>query len=240
MEKFGFFNDDNDDRIYNAIDFASYFSKYFTDGVFQGGFVATPSGMNLNISEGHANIKGYRYELIDGIDLPISYGNGLYSRIDNVVIRLDLENRKITMEVVEGTPSGTPVAPSPVRNEILYDLVIYQLQIPAAATTLTESMIKDTRFDSNLCGIVVGAVKQIDTTDVFAQYNAKLKEKLVELKTNFNNWFQELQTNLDGDIAANLEKQILELDSSTIHYEEIDDSNIVQLKDIKKIIYILN
>ena len=76
-------------------------------------------------------------------------------------------------------------------------------------------MIEDTRFNNNLCGIVEGAVEQINTTDIFAQYEAY-----------FNEWFADLQTQLSGDVAGNLQNEItnlriaLGIDQTTYDEEE--------------------
>lgn len=201
MEKFGFFNSINNDRVYDAADFALFLSKYFTNGVFDGGLsVSKGSGMGITVNIGDANINGYRYSNDDTLNLSLNIGDAQYTRIDNVTIRLDLDNRKISTIIDEGIPSSSPVAKDPQRTAFLYDLVIARITIPSGTTEITASMIEDTRFNNNLCGIVEGAVKQINTTDVFAQYEAY-----------FNNWFADLQTQLSGDIAGNLQNEITNL-----------------------------
>lgn len=205
MEKSYFFNSINGDRFYDAEDISNLLSKYFTNGVFNGGLSveAVENSMQIKISTGAANINGKGYEN-DGSDtdliLPISIGDTQNPRIDNICIRKSVEDRKITAVVEEGIPQPTPLAKNPQRTSLIYDLVIAQINIPAGATEITQSMIKDTRFDSNLCGIVTGTVQQIDTTNVFAQYEAY-----------FNEWFANLQTELSGDVAGNLQNEITNL-----------------------------
>lgn len=216
MEKFGFFNSINSDRVYDATDFALFLSKYFTNGVFDGGLsVSKGSGMGITVNIGDANINGYRYSNDDTLNLSLNIGDAQYTRIDNVTIRLDLDNRKISTIIDEGIPSSSPVAKDPQRTAFLYDLVISRITIPAGTTEITASMIEDTRFNNNLCGIVEGAVEQINTTDIFAQYEAY-----------FNEWFADLQTQLSGDVAGNLQNEItnlriaLGIDQTTYDEEE--------------------
>lgn len=205
MEKSYFFNSVNGDRFYDAEDMSKFFSKYFTNGVFNGGLSveAVDGSMQVKITKGAANIDGKGYEN-DNTDsdllIPISIGDAQYPRIDNICIRKSVEDRKITAIVEEGIAQSTPSAKNPQRTSLLYDLVIAQITVPAGTTEITQSMIKDTRFDSNLCGIVTGTVQQIDTTNVFAQYDAY-----------FNSWFENLQTQLDGDVAGNLQNEITNL-----------------------------
>ena len=213
IEKFGFFNSINSDRVYDAEDFASFFKKFFTNGVFNGGLAVKPGeSMNIIVGEGNANINGYGYSNTEDLNLNISIGDSNSTRIDNVVVRLDLENRKITSLIDEGTPSSSPVAPNPQRLTTIYDLVIAQITIPAGTSKIDASMIKDTRFDETLCGIVTGAVKQIETKEVFAQYEAY-----------FNKWFEDLQVVLDGDVATKLAKEIEDLKLKTLTYEDIEE-----------------
>ena len=211
MEKFGFFNSINNDRVYDAEDFALFFSKYFTNGVFSGGLsVSKNTGMSLSIKNGDANINGYRYTNDDSMSITLNIGDAQYTRIDNICVRLDLDNRKIGIVVDEGIPSSSPVAKSPQRTSLLYDLIIAQVTIPSGTTELTEAMIKDTRFDNSICGIVTGAVDQIDTTNVYKQYEYQ-----------FNEWFTNLKIQLDGDIAGNLQNQINDIKDLLIFDTEV-------------------
>lgn len=211
MEKFGFFNSINNDRVYDAEDFALFFSKYFTNGVFSEGLsVSKDTGMSINVSSGDANINGYRYTNDDLMNLSLNIGDSQYTRIDNICVRLDLDNRKIGIVIDEGIPSSSPISKLPQRTSLLYDLVIAQITIPSGTTQITDAMIKDTRFDDNLCGIVTGAVDQIDTTDVYKQYESQ-----------FNEWFTNLKTQLDGDIAGNLQNQINDIKDLLIFDTEV-------------------
>lgn len=212
MEKSSFFNSVNNDRVYDAEDFALYFSKYFTTGIFNGGLIVKKgaSGMSLVVGQGDANINGYRYTNDDDLNLTLNIGDAQYSRIDNVFLRLNLDERKINILIDEGIPSSSPVARDPQRTSLLYDLVLARINIPAGATEINNTMIEDTRFNDSLCGIVVGAVEQINTTDVFAQYEAY-----------FNDWFENLQTQLDGDVAGNLQNQINNINNLLIFDNEV-------------------
>ena len=215
MEKFGFFNSINSDRVYDASDFASFFKGYFTNGVFNDGLaVKASSDMSIEVSPGNANIEGYGYSNSESNILTCSTADGVNSRIDNVVVRLDLDERKISVLIVDGNPSSSVIAPSPVRTDKIYDLVVAQITIPAGTSKITNSMIKDTRFDEKLCGNVVGAVKQIETKDVFLQY-----------EDMFNQWFANLKNQLDNNQATNLQNQIDKINEKlekAVYFEEVE------------------
>ena len=96
-EKYGFFNSSGGDRVYNAADFAGYFSKLVSNGIFSKTAdnlkVAAASGMNLTVQAGSAWIDGYCYENTDPLTLTISTADGVNPRIDRVVLRWSAVDR---------------------------------------------------------------------------------------------------------------------------------------------------
>ena len=102
MEKFSFFNDIDDDRVYFAEDFARHLAKYFTNGIFNNELkVLANNDMTITIQEGDANIEGYRYTNTGDLTKTIDTADGELKRIDNVVIRLDLTNRLISAQIIK-------------------------------------------------------------------------------------------------------------------------------------------
>lgn len=204
-ERYGFFNSVNKDRVYDASDVARFLKKYFTNGVFNNTLqVKSNDNMTVSVSVGQANINGYSYELDSELTLNIAESDNVLSRIDSVILRLDLVNRQITAQILQGSYATDPSQPTITRTETIYDLRLANVSVPAGATRITADMITDTRFGSD-CGNVVGAVQQIDTTDVFKQY-----------ETYFNNWFKTLEDELSENQAGNLQNQINSLNDSVI------------------------
>lgn len=217
MEKCLFFNDVDNDRVYFAEDFAEYFAPFFTNGIFNNGCKVSGenSSMSVSVSKGLGFINGYRYINDRPKVLTIENADGVLSRIDNIVIRWTLPNRDGVAQVIKGSFSENPVAPPLVRTSTTYDLRIAKVSIPAGTTTITQDLITDTRFNSNDCGNVVGAVQQIDTTDIFNQYD-----------TMFINWFNSVKDKLSGDLATSLQNQIDELiEKHDNDIQEIEETN---------------
>lgn len=171
-----FFNSLNGDRKYNAAHWAEYFSSFIGNGVF-----ADPSSsmqvqhfgnMKIKIAAGACFINGYA-GYADGADtLTLNFG-GSGKRIDRIVIRLDMSARSIYPAIIEGTMASSPAAPAIVRDGTFYDIGIAEVEIGINAAEITQADITDTRSDSELCGWVKGLIEQIDTTAVFAQYEAQ-------------------------------------------------------------------
>lgn len=233
MEKSGFFNanlvNEEYDRVYLAEDFASYFESFISNGVFakysnQLQVIAeSDPAMSVQVSTGRGWINGYFYENTDLFHLAVELADGVLNRIDSVVLQLDFQNRAINLKIKKGTPASSPVAPTLTRNNDYYELQLATIAVNAGAINVTQAQITDTRLNTEVCGWVTGTVTQIDTTTLFEQFNDyfeqfktssedEFNEWEAEQKADFESWFETIKDQLSGDIAANLQNQVMELD----------------------------
>lgn len=205
MERSSFFNavlnGETYDRVYLAEDYARYFSSFIGNGVFP-----TPStnlqvvqdvSMHVKIKAGKGWINGYFYDLTDDLILNVDVADGVLKRIDRVVLRLDFINREIKAYIKKGAFATSPVAPTLTRNADVYELGLADLLINNGVTTITQANITDLRQNNTYCGLVAGVVQQIDTTNLFAQF-----------QSTFDLWFQNVKGQLSTDAAGNLQLQI--------------------------------
>ncbi len=192
-----FFNSENHDRVYDAADFARVFSRYFTNGVFNNGLqVKSNNNMTISVSIGSGNINGYLYDNDEDLILDIEPSDSSQSRIDSIILRLDLINKQITAQVLKGAFSTAPTKPTLTRSSSIYDLRLADISISAGSNRITTENIYDARF-GNECGNVTATVQQIDTSGVFAQYEAEF-DKLITQMRNL----------LDEDTAGRLQNEI--------------------------------
>ena len=165
MEKSGFFNSSDGDRVYDATDFAAYFGSLVSNGVFYMAAtnlqVSPAIGLAVNVAAGSAWINGYRYENTDVLNIPLTTANGSNPRIDRIVVRLSQISRSIQLAVVTGTPAATPVAPALTRTSDVYELGIADVLVPTAATSIVANNITDTRLNTDLCGLVNSLVSAV-------------------------------------------------------------------------------
>lgn len=165
MEKSGFFNSSDGDRVYDAADFAAYFGSLVSNGVFYATAtnlqVSPETGLSVNVAAGSAWINGYRYENTDTLNMPLTTSNGSNPRIDRIVVRLSMISRSIRLAVVTGMPAATPVAPALTRTSDIYELGIADVLIPTAATSVPSNNITDTRLNASLCGTVNSLVTAV-------------------------------------------------------------------------------
>ncbi len=158
MEKSGFFNSTGGDRVYDAADFASYFGKLVSNGIFYAAAtnlqVTTGSGMSVSVLAGSAWINGYSYENTDALELELATADGVNPRIDRIVVRWSAVNREIRLAALTGTAVSSPIPPSLTRSDNVYELVLADITVPQGAVTIAAPNITDTRLSTSLCGTV--------------------------------------------------------------------------------------
>lgn len=214
-QKYGFFNSVNNDRVYDASDVARFLSKFFTNGVFNNSLaVSSNDNMTVSVATGNANINGYGYENTELLTLDIDEADSELGRIDSIIVRLDLTNRQITTMVLTGLTATTPSQPTITRSGNIYDLRLANISVPTGATRITTDMITDTRFGAD-CGNVTQAVLELDTSEIFAQYEAYFKD-----------WFAELQDELDSSQAGHLQNEINNIRLSLGLFTDTYDSTL--------------
>lgn len=198
-EKYFPFNSVSGDREYLAPDFAGYFADIIASGISANGDnlpVTAAGGLALSVGAGYAWIKGHLYENTATKALSIAAGGSL-PRIDRVVARLKVTDRKIETMVVQGTAAATPSPPALVRTADFWDICLANINVPASAISITNSNIEDTRTDNEVCGVVRTLIETLDV-------GAFMKN----CRADFEKWFANLQYVLDGDVAGHLQNEI--------------------------------
>lgn len=176
MEKSSFFNSISKDRVYRAEEWAEYFASFIGNGIFpvpsSNLQVVEGSGMVITVKAGKAWINGYFYYNTGDLSLTLATADGVLNRIDRIVVRWDLTERKISTVVKSSAPSASPVAPELQRDADAYELCIADVMVGAGVTAISQAVITDQRLNMSLCGVVAGVVQQIDTDAFNAQLQA--------------------------------------------------------------------
>lgn len=191
--KYGFFNSVNKDRQYDANDFNYGLRKLISNGVFaepgNNLQVMAGSGMNIVIKKGEARLD-WKWFISDADEiLTIAASDVSLNRIDRIVIRLDFTARTINFAIKKGAGATNPTAPDIERTSSVFELGLALINIPKQTTTITQSLITDTRLDAGVCGVVTGLIDQVDTTTLFNQYQTAFQEDRTFNNTAFNTWF---------------------------------------------------
>lgn len=235
MEKSSFFNAQMDasgeyDREYLAEDFASYFSKFISNGVFPNPstglqvIAADTPNMTVTLSVGYGYINGYKYENTTPLTLSIGVADGVLNRKDAIFIRYSKLGRAIKAYKIAGTPGASAVAPSVVRTEDYYDLCVAIISVNAGITAIPQSLIEDTRLNTSLCGIVTGLVEQVDTTTLYNQIQSDLSQFKTVSQAEFDAWFEDINAKLGTEPATALQQQVDALDAAKMDKTTYDSN----------------
>ena len=209
MEKSSFFNSISGDRRYKAEEWAEYFASFISNGVFPnpstGLQVLASNSMIITVNAGKAWINGYFYFNTSNLTITLDNADGVLNRIDRVVVRWDLQDRVISVQVKKGTYSATPSAAAIQRDADAYELVLADIYVGAGAVSVSQANITDQRLNSTLCGLVVGTVGELDTTAFSAQLQGWFElyqEMSAEQYNNLKSYMNSLQIQSDADYIA--------------------------------------
>ncbi|WP_409229106.1 hypothetical protein [Gudongella sp. SC589] len=219
-EHYRFFNyEEPDYQEYTADEFAEYFSKFLSDGLYTengeaGLRVSAESGLNININTGYAFVKGYMYHNDMPMTKTLDNSDSMLDRIDRIVLRFDEIAREITVQVKKGTFSSTPQPPQIEVTDTVKEMTLAQVRIKKGSTNISANDIIDERFKdtcglvSSLIGIPAGemwnvwnnTLNNIETEWTNKQVN--VQSEWNNIKANWENWFNSKQDMVGGLIFS--------------------------------------
>lgn len=225
---YGFFNSVNGDRKYNADQMSEYFKGLVSNGVYQNVgaslHVLEGSGMNVNVQTGRAIIDCKWLNLDAVLTVPIAAAHVTLDRWTAVIARLDRTNRVMEIATKDGTPASSPLRPTLSNNETIKELCLAMVYVPAGATSITQANITDMR-SSQYCGWVTGLIDQVDTSQLFLQYQCAYNAAINDMeawqdnvKVQFDSWFKTLteKLNVNTYIERYYKRVVLDGNTTTI------------------------
>ena len=204
--EYGFFHSVGGDRKYNADDISNYFDGLVSNGVFESVgdrlAVTAGEGLTVNVGTGRALIDCRWLKNDATYTISLSPADVQLSRYDAIVVKLDLTARTMSIEVIEGSPSTLPLVPMVQNTETVKYLTLARVRVNAGVTTISASQITDQR-GSTACPWVTGIVKQVDTADLFLQYQTAYSEMMEQTEewqaarqAEFESWYTTLTDTL--------------------------------------------
>lgn len=200
----GFFNSVNKDRLYDAEDLGNYFEGLISNGIFESIgnklLVTSGTGMSVNVDTGRAFINCHWMTNDAILTLPLDAADVQYKRIDRIIVRLDTSDsvRDMNIYVLKGTNSLNPVAPPLTRTLSTYEICLADIYVDANVTSISQSNITDRRGNTSLCGFVTGLIEQVDTTDLFIQYQDAFETYYKNATAEFDTYYQNSTAQFDA------------------------------------------
>lgn len=214
MLYYGFFDAINGDRKYNSKDFSDYFDGIISDGIYASvgkafNVSSDGTGLFVNVDTGRAKILN-RYVLNTSIlKLDISAPDTSNYRYDAVIVRVSLDDRTGSIEVLTGTPSTDPQKPTPSNTETKKAYILAYVKVPPQATAIAPENVENNRGAEN-CPWVAGIV---DTSNIIAQHEQSLTQTRLQIDELVHNTQSEL-SQMKTDTQTNLNEMESELRST--------------------------
>lgn len=215
----GFFNSKDHDRRYSALDVGKMFDGLILDGIFetigQKFIVEADSGLSVKVGSGrawfnHTWMYTDSYTSITVTDpglIPIGF-----KRYDAVILEVNHtdEIRQASIKVISGDLAATPVKPVMQHSDGVDQYALCYIQIDRDTTEITQAMIE------NVIGIetafVICPVEHITPSELLTQWGTEFQTYqssfLSDMTTRVDEWFVNLQNELDSNQAAHLQNQI--------------------------------
>lgn len=199
----GFYNSVSGDRKYNALQMSSIFDGIIEDGVYStiGDHFSVTAGTGNTIIVGTGRAWFNHTWTLNDADYPVILepSEVVLNRYDAIVIEVNGSNavRGNSIKVIKGTPGSSPSKPSLVKgdNNIWQHPLAY-VYVPAGSSSISQSNIEYVVGKSE-CPFVVAAVQSVNIDALVAQW-----------QDEFDTWFDNLEYQLSGDVAGNLQNQI--------------------------------
>lgn len=220
---YGYFNSISGDRTYNADQMSEYFDGLVSNGVYEsvGGALQVKAisggGMTVQVLSGRGIINCKWLKNDAAITLDITQAHAVLNRYTAVVLKLDVINRLMTITTKDGTPASTPDKPTMQNDSEVVELCLAYIYVGAGVTSISQANIEDMR-PSSLCGWVTGLIEQVDTSQLFLQWQTAYETYYETMTARFEEWFDTLteQLNVNTYVRRFYKRVVLESGDSNV------------------------
>ena len=197
----GFFDSIDKDRLYSADEMNRPYKRVITNGVF-----ATPQGtpstdlevysygtnMNVIVSPGEGLFGDKWFQNAAPLAITVPSNTSITPRIDSVIAQVDkrLVGRAGNIVYRTGTPSSAPLPPQINTTENVVEYRLANVYVGAGATKILKSDITDCR-GSGECPWITSVIDQVDTTELFNQFQSAYNDYYEQSTSDFSQWSEE-------------------------------------------------
>lgn len=218
IEKCGFFDSVNQDRLYSAEDMNQPYKRLVSNGVF-----ATPagdpsndfrvvaaSGLTVTVKAGQGIFGDKWFSMASDLAVNVPVNSGIENRLDSIIARVDTRQSVRAGSIVyrTGVAGHEPQPPALDTTTDVHEYRLANVLVAAGASEITQANITDTRM-SNECGWVASLVKTPDTSVLYDQWAAAYQEYYDENTGAFAAWvnqqkqaWSDLMDEVQSDLSA--------------------------------------
>lgn len=212
---------------YNAENAETYLCTR-TSGVYSSDnhFKATVTGTReVTISKGLAWIQntdhsGKSVYNDSPVKISIPVADGALPRIDRIVLRFDKAANASTIVLKQGTAKTSPQAPDVSRTEILYELGLCTVSVPASSVSINVGDVTSTLLDESVCGLMRDGVTGLPSQQMFDQFTQKTNDSINSANSNF----ESAKSKFETESSTLLQNKESAFDSSISEFESEAES----------------
>lgn len=124
--------------------------QWLTTGVipaFREELLVTANGaaMQVTVQTGAAWVEGFWYDTDADVVLAVGAADASNPRLDTVVARLDRAANTIVLAVKQGVAAASPAAPALTQTDVLWEVPLADVTVPAAAGVIVAGNVADRR-----------------------------------------------------------------------------------------------
>lgn len=202
----GFFDSVNNDRLYGAEDMNKPYKRVVSNGVF-----ATPngtpstdlqvltaaSGMNIIVKKGDGIFADRWFESTSDLVITVPSNTNVTPRRDSIIVQVDkrVSGRVGNIVYRTGTPSSNPQVPNINTVDNIIEYRIANIYVAAGANYIGQDAITDLRGSSE-CPWITSLIQQVDTSQLYNQWEAAYQKYYQDETEAFNNFMQGLTQEL--------------------------------------------
>ena len=102
--------------------------------------------------------SGKAVGVTEPVALSVASAHTALPRIDRIVLQFSKAANNTQLIIKQGEPASSPQAPARSATESLYELVLYDVSVPAGSSEITDANITDQRGNPALCGLMTDGV----------------------------------------------------------------------------------
>lgn len=202
--EYGFFDSKNSDRRYSSNDMNEILEGVINDGIYAGVgdkfyISRADAGLAVTVGTGRAFIHNHWIRNRNPITLTLDRADPALSRIDAIYMVVDERDteRRCYLRVVKGRLSSSPAIPLlDIVDKDVYSLRLGYVRVdPNETRPLPENIIN--YAGTAVFPFVTSVLQQTDVSALFRNW-----------QDAFMDWWDNIRTVLDGDVAANLANEI--------------------------------
>lgn len=221
------------DRTYSADTMSKPYTRIISNGIFpsqtsESDFkVVSDSGMDILIRKGEGIFNYKWFELTQGQVITVPNNDTELTRIDSVIVEINMGLRIGRVIYRTGTPAEVPQPPELTNTENIKEYRIANIEVISYATEITDENISDRRGIET--PFIASLVQTLNSQELFTQWTELYSNYFRQTKENLDEFMRELTEELTVSMSLSEDVQLTTVETDTT---EIEVTNYDSAMDI--------